>query len=159
LVCTVENTRCQVIDDSIAISRVSPSRISHTIIISGSCLNADLNHERNVKPISDLTCAWFNQSILFSTGSSNVIILTSGLLISARQEYNVVVFHDPVGHVFKIIPFGYAKFFSIIRQLDHSNHKVDNAGISFDLSTIRITNFSHQTVGRVLARRSISLFV
>ena len=79
--------------------------------------------------------------------------------MSERAEYSVVVFHDPVGHVFRIIPFGYAKFFSIICQFDPSNHKEERGGISLDLSTIRITNFSHQTVGNVLARRSISLFV
>jgi hypothetical protein len=146
-------------EDSIAISKVSPSRISHTMIISGSCLSAALNHDKNVNPISDLTCAWFNQSILFSTGSSNVVIFTSTLLTSERAEYSVVVFHDPVGHVFKIIPFGYHKFFSKIRPFDHSNQSADKGGISLDLSTIRITNFSHQTVGKVLARRSISLFV
>jgi hypothetical protein len=87
------------------------------------------------------------------------VIFTSTLLISERHEYNVVVFHDPVGHVFKIIQFGYARFFAIIRPFDHSNQSADNGGISFDLSTIRITNFSHQTVGNVLARKSISLFV
>ena len=129
------------------------------MIISGSCLNADLSHERNVNPISDLTCAWFSHSILFSTGSSNVVIFTSTLLISERAEYNVVVFHDPVGHVFKIIPLGYAKFFAIIRPFDHSSQSEERGGISLDLSTIRITNFSHRTVGNVLARRSISLFV
>ena len=146
-------------EDSIAISKVSPSRISHTMIISGSCLSAALSPERNVNQISDLTCAWFSQSILFSTGSSNVVIFTSILLISESAEYSVVVFHDPVGHVFRIIPLGYAKFFSRIRPFDHSNQSADNGGISLDLSTIRITNFSHQTVGKVLARRSISLFV
>ena len=146
-------------EDSIAISKVSLSRISHTMIISGSCLNADLSHERNVNQISDLTCAWFSQSILFSTGSSNVVIFTSTLLISERHEYNVVVFHDPVGHVFRIIPLGYAKFLAIICQFDPSSQSEDRGGISFDLSTIRITNFSHQTVGNVLARRSISLLV
>ena len=129
------------------------------MIISGSCLNADLSHDKKVNQISDLTCAWFSQSILFSTGSSNVVIFTSGLLISARAEYSVVVFHDHVGHVFRIIQFGYARFFCIIRPFDHSNQSEERGGISFDLSTIRITNFSHQTVGKVFARRSISLFV
>jgi hypothetical protein len=81
------------------------------------------------------------------------------LLTSERAEYSVVVFHDPVGHVFKIIQFGYVKFLAIIRLFDHSNQSADKGGISLDLSTIRITNFSHQTVGKVLARRSISLFV
>lgn len=56
LVCTVENTKCQVIAASIAVCNVSKSRISHTMIISGSCLNAALNHEAKVNPMSDLTC-------------------------------------------------------------------------------------------------------
>ena len=79
--------------------------------------------------------------------------------MSESAEYSVVVFHDHVGHVFSIIQFGYAKFFCMIRPFDHSSHNDERGGISFDLSTIRITNFSHHTVGRVLARRSISLFV
>jgi hypothetical protein len=57
LVWIVENTKCHVMADSIAISSVSLSRISHTIIISGSCLKADLSPERKVNQISDLTCA------------------------------------------------------------------------------------------------------
>jgi len=40
---------------SIAVSKVSSSLISHTIIISGSCLSAALSHAANVKPISALT--------------------------------------------------------------------------------------------------------
>gem|GEM_PF-3034860 len=41
----------------------------------------------------------------------------------------------------------------------HSIHKSFKCGIFLDLSTIRITSFSHMTVGSVFARRSISLFV
>jgi hypothetical protein len=47
-VCIVENTKCHVMAASIAVSNVSSSLISHTIIISGSCLNAALNQEANV---------------------------------------------------------------------------------------------------------------
>ncbi|MEI8252697.1 MAG: hypothetical protein WCG25_02940 [bacterium] len=69
-VCTVENTRCHVMADSIAISKVSLSRISQTIIISGSCLNQPLSQFAKVNHMSALICAWFNHGILFSTGSS-----------------------------------------------------------------------------------------
>ncbi len=51
----VENTRCPVMADSMAISSVSLSRISPTMITSGSCLRADLRPERKVYQISDLT--------------------------------------------------------------------------------------------------------
>jgi hypothetical protein len=51
LVWIVDNTKCHVNEASIAISMVSLSLISHTIIISGSCLRAVLNHEANVYQI------------------------------------------------------------------------------------------------------------
>ena len=75
------------------------------------------------------------------------------------KAYNVVVFPDHVGPVFKIIPFGYAKCFIINTLFHHSNHNSSKGGVFFDLSTIRITNFSHHTVGNVFALISISLFV
>jgi len=43
---------CQVIDASIASFAVSSSLISQTIIISGSCLNSDLNQFAKEKLIS-----------------------------------------------------------------------------------------------------------
>lgn len=39
----VDNTRCHVKDASMAMSTVSLSRISHTMMISGSCLRAVLS--------------------------------------------------------------------------------------------------------------------
>gem|GEM_PF-1604805 len=69
-VCIVENTKCQVIAASIAVSSVSKSRISQTIMISGSCLIAPLSPDAKVNPISALICAWLSPIILISTGSS-----------------------------------------------------------------------------------------
>jgi hypothetical protein len=51
----VDNTKCHVKDASIAISTVSLSLISPTMIISGSCLNAVLSQYANVYHISGFT--------------------------------------------------------------------------------------------------------
>ncbi|MBT3728617.1 hypothetical protein HOG27_00640, partial [bacterium] len=51
----VDKTKCHVKDASMAISTVSLSLISHTIIISGSCLSAVLNQYANVYHISGFT--------------------------------------------------------------------------------------------------------
>lgn len=159
LVCTVEKTRCPVIAASIAISSVSLSRISPTIIISGSCLSTDLSQEAKVKLISDLICDWLSQVILFSTGSSNVVIFTSTAFIFVNAAYSVDVFPDQVGHVVRIIPLGSWILRKTMDLFCPSSPSSSRAGIALDLSTIRITSFSHHTVGRVEARKSISLFV
>jgi len=51
-VCRVEKTICHVIEASTANFAVSSSLISHTIIISGSCLRRDLSHLANEKSIA-----------------------------------------------------------------------------------------------------------
>jgi len=55
LVWIVDRTKCHVKDASIAISTVSLSLISQTIIISGSCLRAVLNQYAKVYQISGFT--------------------------------------------------------------------------------------------------------
>jgi len=52
----VEKTICHVIEASIANFEVSSSLISHTIIISGSCLKRLLNPFAKVKLIAGLIC-------------------------------------------------------------------------------------------------------
>jgi hypothetical protein len=52
----VDKTKCPVKDASIAISTVSLSLISHTIMISGSCLSAVLSPFANVYHIPGFTC-------------------------------------------------------------------------------------------------------
>ncbi|MDP2395382.1 MAG: hypothetical protein Q8S84_07660 [bacterium] len=56
MVCIVEKTICHVIDASTANFAVSSSLISHTIIISGSCLSILLSHLANVKLIAGFIC-------------------------------------------------------------------------------------------------------
>ena len=51
-------------------------------------------------------------SILYSIGSSMVIILIFFFLIFSIAAYKVVVFPDPVGPVTKIIPFLFFKYLS-----------------------------------------------
>jgi hypothetical protein len=55
-VCIVDNTKCQVKAASILKTAVSLSLISHTIIISGSCLTRLLSQFANVYPISGFIC-------------------------------------------------------------------------------------------------------
>ncbi len=54
LVWIVESTKCHVRAASILRLAVSLSLISHTMMISGSCLTRDLSPEANVYPISGL---------------------------------------------------------------------------------------------------------
>ena len=55
LVCNVENTICPVCDALIAISAVSKSRISPTIIISGSWRRNDFSAAAKVNPCLSFT--------------------------------------------------------------------------------------------------------
>jgi hypothetical protein len=56
-VCKVESTKCHVRLALVAVSSVSLSLISQTIIISGSCLRIALNQFLNVNPFFSLTSA------------------------------------------------------------------------------------------------------
>lgn len=156
-VCIVESTRCHVKDASIAIFIVSLSRISHTIIMSGSWRKAVRKPDANEYPISGNTWLWFTQSRVFSTGSSSVIIFTSGVLRFIRQEYSVVDLPDHVGPEVRTIQFGWEMAFSRTSQLCHSIHRTSRGGTFLLLSTIRITIFSQWTVGKVETRRSSHL--
>ena len=55
-VCRVLSTRCPVSDARIAMSAVSLSRISPTIIMSGSWRRTERRTDENVSPISGFTC-------------------------------------------------------------------------------------------------------
>ncbi len=85
LVCSVDSTMWPVSDARRPISAVSVSRISPTRMTSGSWRR----HERSTraKPSStlSLTWTWLSPGRRYSTGSSTVMILTSGALISVRQ--------------------------------------------------------------------------
>ena len=55
-------------------------------MVSGSCLNIDLNPVANVKPTLELTLTWLIPSIDTSTGSSTVIIF----LLSVFSSFKIV---------------------------------------------------------------------
>jgi predicted phage gp36 major capsid-like protein len=72
LVWTVENTRWPVSAARIAISAVSRSRISPTIITSGSWRRNERKPDAKVRPFLTLTCTWLMPASEYSTGSSIV---------------------------------------------------------------------------------------
>ena len=67
-VCSVDSTRCPVSDASIAVSSVSPSRISPTMITSGSWRSTARSPFANVNPALSLVCPWFTPGSAYSTG-------------------------------------------------------------------------------------------
>ena len=75
-VCSVESTRCPVSAAWIAISAVSRSRISPTMMMSGSWRRMERSAAANVRPILGLTGICVTPSIWYSTGSSTVTIFT-----------------------------------------------------------------------------------
>ena len=94
----------------------------------------------------------------YSTGSSSVMILTSGELISFKQAYSDVVFPLPVGPVARMIPCG----LRIMRSKSWRLSSVNPSSVSPNSidcrSRIRSTTLSPwsvATVGTVETRRSI----
>lgn len=82
----VENTRCPVIEASIARCAVSASRISHTMMMSGSCLSRLRSPSAKLNPICGLICVWFTQRIRYSTGSSRVdMFFSSGSKVEIME--------------------------------------------------------------------------
>src|SRR2546427_1453126 len=80
-----------------AISAVSRSRISPTMMMSGSCRRMDRSAAANVSPILGFTGICVTPATWYSTGSSTVTILTPGWFSRSSAPYSVVVFPEPVG--------------------------------------------------------------
>ncbi len=80
--CTVVNTRCPVSADCTAICAVSASRTSPTMILSGSWRRIERRPRANVRPFFSFTGTCTIIGIWYSTGSSIVMILSSGVAIS-----------------------------------------------------------------------------
>ena len=51
-----------------------------------------------------LTATWLMPSMRYSTGSSTVVTLISGVATRCTQEYSVVDLPEPVGPVIRSIP-------------------------------------------------------
>ena len=80
LVCSVESTRWPVSAASIAICAVSRSRISPTMMMSGSARIIERRPAANVRPAFLLTWTWVSPSSWYSTGSSIVMMFFSIVL-------------------------------------------------------------------------------
>ena len=106
LVCRVLKTRWPVSAARMAISAVSLSRISPTMITSGSWRRMWRRPTANVSPISGRTWIWLIPAISYSIGSSIVRMRLSMELIVCNQAYSEVDFPDPVGPVTRRMPCG-----------------------------------------------------
>ena len=104
LVCSVLSTRWPVSADSTAICAVSRSRISPTMITSGSARIIERSPVANVSPARRLTGIWVMPSSWYSTGSSIVTMFFSGELMTPTAPYSVVDLPEPVGPVTSTAP-------------------------------------------------------
>ena len=77
LVCSVLSTRWPVSAACVASRAVSASRISPTMMTSGSCRSSDRSALANVKPAFSFTWNWLTPASSYSTGSSTVQMFTS----------------------------------------------------------------------------------
>ena len=85
LVCSVVNTRCPVSEAWMAICAVSTSRVSPTMMRSGSCRRKARSVRAKVSPMASFIGTWMMPSMSYSTGSSAVSTLESMVLILFRQ--------------------------------------------------------------------------
>ena len=92
------------IADSMAIFALSASRISPTMIVSGSARIIERRPEAKVTPIFSLTWTCLTPGRRYSTGSSIVTMVFSGMLICISAAYSVVDLPEPVGPVARTPP-------------------------------------------------------
>ncbi len=141
-----------------AISAVSRSRISPTIIISGSWRRKALRAAAKVIPTFSLTGTWLIPLKLNSTGSSAVSILTSSLFSLLRTEYSVVVLPLPVGPVTRSRPYGMEMQRLRVSKVFGSNPNLVRSTLRALWSRIRKTMPSPKRVGNVETRKSTAFF-
>ena len=89
-----------------AICAVSGSRISPTMMMSGSWRRMERRQREKSKPISLFTCTCWIPGWRYSTGSSTVMMFLRGDLIALIAVCSVVDLPLPVGPVRSTIPHG-----------------------------------------------------
>ena len=156
LVCSVESTRWPVSAALTAISAVSKSRISPTRMMFGSWRRNERSAAAKFRPMFSRTCTWLMPARLNSTGSSAVMMLVSGVLIFAIDEYSVFVLPLPVGPVTSTMPHGRRIAGSNLASDSGSKPSFVMSSISLSLSSRRMTIFSPKSVGSTETRKSIS---
>src|SRR6185312_5372521 len=143
--------------DWIAILHVSRSRISPIMITSGSWRTIERRAPAKSNPIWGFTCIWLTPSSWYSTGSSTVMILRSGVLIFDSAVYSVVVLPEPVGPVTSRIPFGCSSTRRKGGSVCSSKPSESKSRTTLPRSRMRITTDSPKLVGMHDTRRSSSL--
>ena len=159
LVCSVDNTKCPVMEAWSAVSAVFLSRISPNKITSGSCRKQLFNPSEKSYPFSLLIELWVIPSISYSTGFSSVMIFFSGVLICFNIAYRVVVFPDPVGPVVTINPSLYCKSLSTLSLLSFENPSCVISTFCFLGSKYRRTMLSPLLLGSTETRTFIFLWL
>jgi hypothetical protein len=72
--------------------------------MSGSDRRIERSAAAKFRPALLLTWTWLMPGSRYSTGSSTVMMLTSGLFTTLSVAYSVVDLPDPVGPVTRIMP-------------------------------------------------------
>ena len=104
LVCSVDSTMWPVCAALMAISAVSRSRISPTMITSGSWRRKLRSAAANVMPRLMFICTWLMPGTRISTGSSTVEMLRCSSLRMFSAVYSDTVLPEPVGPVTSTMP-------------------------------------------------------
>ena len=112
-VCSVDSTKWPVCAALMAISAVSRSRISPTMMTSGSWRRNARMAAAKVSPTFGLTLTWLTPGRLISAGSSAVEMLVSSRLRMLRPVYSDTVLPLPVGPVTRIMPWGLARILRV----------------------------------------------
>src|SRR3990172_190064 len=154
LVWIVDKTRWPVRAACIAIVTVSRSRISPSMMTSGSCRSIARRVDAKVIPILSWIATWLIPPISYSIGSSIVVMFRSTLLIRFRTLWRVVVFPEPVGPVTSRIPCG-RRISTSIWASSWRAIPIPSRGIwELAESRIRTTTFSPKAAGIVDTLRS-----
>ena len=154
LVCSVLSTRWPVSALSTAMSAVSRSRISPTMITSGSWRRKLRSAVAKVKPAGRFTCICCTSAMWYSTGSSMVRMLTCRCRISSSIAYSVVDLPQPVGPVARNMPWlrcisvSSSCLSRVPRPMSPSVRRLSS------VSSRRITTLSPKIVGSTEKRRS-----
>ncbi len=135
---------------------VSASRISPTMITSGSARMKLRMAAAKVQPILAFICTWRSPACVISIGSSAVQILMSAVLRKPSTECSVVVLPEPVGPQTRNRPCGRDIICLMVSSAPLSKPS-SSIGLGTAAASTRITTSSRPlAVGMVAMRSSTS---